>query len=71
MMRPLLALLAAAAGPAAAQSPGRSAETLLLANATVIDGRGGAALPNQHLLIRDGRIAAIVSAAAPVRGSRN
>lgn len=67
MIRPLLAVLAAAAGPVAAQSPGRSGETMLLANVTVIDGRGGAPLPNQHLLIRDRRIAAIVSATVAPR----
>lgn len=63
MIRRLLALLATTAGTAAAQGPSRPGETLLLADVAVIDGRGGPPVADRHVLIRDGRIAAVVPAA--------
>ena len=65
----LVALGFAVAGPAAAQRPKLSAATrsyvtvdtaiVALINARVIDGRGGPAVENQTVLIRNGSIAAV------------
>jgi imidazolonepropionase-like amidohydrolase len=51
-------------------APSVVAQTLVIDNVTVIDGTGGAAVPGQAVIVKDGRIAAIGAAGARGTGRR-
>lgn len=59
----LAAFLAACSGNDAAIA--ETAQQLLIDNVTILDGSGGAAMPNAGLLVKDGQIVEILAADAP------